>query len=170
MLRRLCRRVKMKSLALTFVILLPVACSSPGEQGAMKVLVQEYLLWIRAETGLVVPPPPTIVFVSAEKMRERAGGSYSAMAIYANDTVTIYLPANWNRREMYHRAMLLHELVHHVQIFNQVPVRCAAEREWQAYSLTLNWLSRQGVEDPYAVLNLDELTVAILSACFPQTE
>jgi hypothetical protein len=87
------------------------------------------------------------------------------VALYDRPTNTIYLPKAWNGAAIYDRAMLLHELVHHVQEFNRLPSRCNAERERQAYDLTRVWLSEQGVADPYAFLKVDELTVTILSSC-----
>lgn len=163
--------VRMKVLALTLGMLLSVACSSLTEQDETEALAQEFLAWIAGETGLPIAPLPSIVFVSEDQIRARVDasaqveGNDSARALYVYDTATIYLPANWSRRKIYHRAMLLHELVHHVQLINRLPARCSAERERQAYGLTLKWLSSQGVEDPYAVLNIDDFTVAILSLC-----
>lgn len=122
------------------------------------------------ETGLLMPPSPPVVLASVDEMRERAGGSHSVVALYDRDTATIYLPANWDRTRTYDRAMLLHELVHHVQEFNRIASRCAAERERQAYDLTVKWLAAQGIADPYAVLNTDELTIAIFSMCVPPEE
>lgn len=129
-------------------------------------LVSTYLEWIAAETGMTEPPAPPIRFVSSEELKSRFGGFHSAVALYEPGTATIYLPERWNRVLMYDRAMLLHELVHHVQAFNRVPVPCAAQLERQAYAVTLKWLAEQGVADPYAVLDVNDLTVALLSLCF----
>lgn len=131
----------------------------------MSALVLAFLTWIAAETCLTLPPPPSIAFVSVEEMRERAAGRHSVVALYQRSEATIYLPETWSRDALYDRAMLLHELVHHVQQFNGVPARCPNQREWQAYKVTGMWLAEQGVEDPYAFLNVDEFTVAILSLC-----
>jgi len=67
--------------------------------------------------------------------------------------------------ELYSRATLLHELVHHVQVFNRVPLPCRRARERDAYRLTLKWLEQQGVADPYAFLDVDEFTITLLSVC-----
>jgi hypothetical protein len=89
------------------------------------------------------------------------------VALYDRATATVYLPESWNQAQIYDRAMLLHELVHHVQEFNQVASQCNAEREQQAYDLTRKWLAEQGIADPYSFLKVDELTVTILSSCPP---
>jgi hypothetical protein len=100
-----------------------------------------------------------------EEMHKKSERHSGAVALYVRDTATVYLPSDWNRETPYERAMLLHELVHHVQESNRVSSQCNAERERQAYDLTRKWLSEQGVADPYALLNIDELTITILSSC-----
>jgi hypothetical protein len=135
------------------------------QRDAARALVSASLTWIAAETGLVKPPPPSIKFVSQDVLKNRSGAGHSTMALYERNTATIYLPSDWDGTLMYDRAMLLHEVVHHVQEFNSVPARCAAERERQGYAVTLKWLAEQGVADPYAVLQVDDFTIAILSAC-----
>jgi hypothetical protein len=85
--------------------------------------------------------------------------------LYDPAAVTVYLRDDWDAANLRSRATLLHELVHHVQDFNNVPERCRAEREQLAYELTLEWLRQQGAPDPYAVLDIDEFTVLIRSMC-----
>lgn len=135
----------------------------------MKALVASLLAWIVAETGLVMPPPPRVVFASAEQLQQRVPGRTVALAaVYERDTATVYLRDDWDRSSVANRAALLHELVHHVQEFNRVPVRCRAARERQAYELTLKWLAERGVRDPYALLGVDEFTIDVLSLCPPE--
>lgn len=117
-----------------------------------------------------MPPPPTVVLLSAEQMTELAYGpdcpvTEGVYAIYDGSTAAVYLRADWDAADLRSRACLLHELVHHVQYFNQVPARCAAERERLAYDLTLKWLREQGVADPYQLLDIDEFTITLLSTC-----
>jgi hypothetical protein len=128
-------------------------------------LVFIFLIWIAEQTGLEIPGPPSILFVSTQEMSERSGRPLGAVALYDRAAETLYLPSGWSSAAIYDRAMLLHELVHHIQESNRVPSRCNAERERQAYDLTRKWLSEQGVADPYSFLNLDELTITILSSC-----
>lgn len=128
-------------------------------------LVPRFLTWIVHETQLLMPPPPQILLVYPNEMHEHAEGSRSVLALYDWEAATIYLPSKWDVTRMYDRALLLHELVHHVQQFNRVGATCHAEHERQAYALTAKWLAEQGVADPYGLLNTDELTVAIFSNC-----
>jgi hypothetical protein len=133
----------------------------------MSTLVMSFLLWIAAETGLIIATPPSVVLVSLQEMQQKSGRHFASVALYMRDTSTVYLPSGWNGAELYDQATLLHELVHHMQNFNRVPSECNAQRERQAYDLTRKWLEEQGVADPYGFLNTDELTVTILSACLP---
>lgn len=132
----------------------------------MNALVLLFLAWIAAQTHLELPTPPLVVLVATEEMRERSARPGNKVeALYDRVTGTVYLPESWNSEALYDRAMLLHELVHHVQEFNQVASQCNADWEQQAYDLTRIWLGEQGVADPYTFLKVDELTVAILSLC-----
>ena len=134
----------------------------------MSELILALLTWIVAETGLAMPPPPSVVLVSEEQMNELGSGHTDVTdirSLYHRDAGIVYLHNDWNPADLRSRASLLHELVHHVQAFNGVPVRCPAEQERQAYDLTLKWLREQGAEDPYAVLNTNEFTILIRSMC-----
>jgi hypothetical protein len=134
----------------------------------MSELILALLTWIVGETGLAMPPPPPVVMVSEEQMSELVSGSTDVgdfRGLYSRDAGIVYLRDDWNPADLRNRASLLHELVHHVQVFNGVPARCPAERERQAYDLTLKWLREQGAVDPYAVLNIDEFTIIIRSMC-----
>ena len=133
----------------------------------MEPLILSLLVWIAAQTGLVVSPPPLIQLVSVEEMRRKLQ-RHSVVAFYDRTTSTIYLPTGWDSRTVYQKAVLLHELVHHVQNFNKISFPCEGEREKQAYALTVRWLAEQGVSDPYGVLNLDEFTVRLYSSCIEE--
>lgn len=131
----------------------------------MNDLILSFLTWIAIETGLAIAPPPTILQIPTQEIHTKSGRHFGAVALYMRETATVYLPVGWNSAALYDRATLLHELVHHMQEINRVPSQCNAERERQAYDLTRKWLSEQGVADPYAFLNMDELTITILSLC-----
>lgn len=139
----------------------------------MKELILALLAWVIAETGLVMPPPPSVQTLSQAEMNRlsHVDGSTddSVRALYYRPSETVYLRTDWNHSELQSQAALLHELVHHVQTRNRVPAPCPAALEKQAYALTIKWLRQQGAADPYAVLGTDPLTIAFRSAC-PQTE
>ena len=131
----------------------------------MGELVLALLLWITIETGLAMPPPPPVLTISKEEMTERSLRTTDVKGLYDSDTGTIYMLEGWNSANLLGRASLLHELVHHTQTFNKVPAECPAKREQQAYNLSLEWLRHQGVADPYAVLEIDDLTIAVIAMC-----
>jgi hypothetical protein len=59
----------------------------------------------------------------------------------------------------------LHEVVHNVQRENNVQAPCEAALERQAYDPQMKWLREQGVDDPYAVIGTNELTIYMASTC-----
>ena len=131
----------------------------------MAELIVALLTWIAAETALVMPPPPHVVLVAEDEMAELAPRHIDVMGFYDRGTATVYLRADWDPADLRSRATLLHELVHHVQDFNKVPSRCAAEQEILAYELAVKWLRQQGVADPYKALDIDEFTIMFFSTC-----
>lgn len=131
----------------------------------MAELIVALLTWIAAETALVVPPPPHVVLLAEDEMTELAARHIDVMGFYDRDTATVFLRADWDPADLRSRATLLHELVHHVQDFNKIPSRCAAEQEVLAYELAVKWLRQQGVADPYKVLDIDEFTIMFFSTC-----
>lgn len=136
----------------------------------MTELVTSLLIWITVQTGLAMPPAPPVVLLSKEDMSAQAYGrswrpSDDVPAAYDRQAATVYLRDDWKAADLRSLARLLHELVHHVQTFNQVEYRCPAQREPEAYGLALKWLEEQGAADPYATLGIDEFSIWILSRC-----
>lgn len=136
----------------------------------MDTLIAVLIAWIVAQTGLSTPLPPRFSYISQEKMVEMAFGPNGhkdahVRALYNQSDETIYLLEDWNPNDLRGKSELLHELVHHVQKFNNVPVPCKAALEQQAYHLQFTWLREHGVEDPYAFLDINELFVVLVSTC-----
>ncbi len=136
----------------------------------MSELIVALLTWIAAETGLVMPPAPSIEWVSKEQISEQAFGRGwrahdDVRALYNGNAATVYLLKDWNGADLRNRSVLLHELVHHVQFFHHLPYECAARRERQAYDLTVKWLRSEGITDPYTVMDTDEYTIVAMSDC-----
>ena len=134
----------------------------------MSDLVAAFLIWIAGQTGLAMPAPPPVVLISEGRLNELASGRSDVgqfRGLYNREEGIVYLPESWNPADIRNRATLLHELVHHVQIFNKVPVQCPAQLEVQAYDVTIKWLREQGIQDPYEVLKIDECVIALISMC-----
>jgi hypothetical protein len=136
----------------------------------MKELLTSLRVWIALQIGGEPPVAPEIQFRSQHELNERYyGGQPPADArlcgLYHAESKTIYLPTEWRPEVLADRASLLHELVHHVQTVRAMPNPCPAARERLAYQLQVQWLRENGVADPYALINIDEFTIAVHSLC-----
>jgi hypothetical protein len=163
------------------------------EENDVHVLTLALLAWIAAKTGLAAPESPRIAFVPEYQMRgvfeaaaypdrqpqadvpanQRVSDAHQTsgiLAFYLHATATVYLPETWRPDALRNQSILLHELVHHVQVFNKVVPACHAALERQAYALQATWLREHGIADPYEFIGTDELTVALRSACLPPGE
>ena len=74
---------------------------------------------------------------SVEKMR-------GVVAVYNDQTKTIYLSDKWAGRTPAELSVLVHELVHHLQNEASVTYECPAEREKLAYEAQDKWLGLFG--------------------------
>jgi hypothetical protein len=136
----------------------------------MSELVAALLVWIAGQTGLAVPPAPSVEFLPREKISERAFGRRwqagdDIRGLYDGKVATVFLLEGWDSAELRDRSILLHELVHHVQAFHGLRYECSARREREAYEMTVKWLRSLGVADPYALMDTDEYTIVAMSAC-----
>lgn len=131
--------------------------------------------WIAAKAGWVAPDPPRIVLLPQQNLVEKyqragaANSDFRLQAFYLHfPEPAIYLPDTWHPHDLRGRGVLVHELVHHAQRFNEVRVPCPAALERQAFEMQAGWLREHGVTKPYELIGTDEFTVHILYAC--QTE
>ncbi len=136
----------------------------------MGKLIATLLAWISVQIGAVPPDPPQVRFVPQHALVELAYGvrapeDPSVIALYHRESRTVYLSDTWSASDLRDRAALVHELVHHVQEATGMRYPCLAARERLAYDLQAQWLKENGVEDPYAFLEIDEFTIALRSAC-----
>ncbi len=74
---------------------------------------------------------------SVEKMRD-------VVAVYNDQTHTIYISDKWTGRTPAELSVLVHEMVHHLQNQAGITYECPAEREKQAYEAQDKWLSLFG--------------------------
>jgi hypothetical protein len=136
---------------------------------ALDSLVPVYIAWIVAQTGLSAPDHPPIHFATAMEMVVRYGSPENSgldlQALYNRTEGAIYLPRQWLPEDLRQKSALLHELVHHVQKSNNIELPCVAAYERQAYDLQIKWLREQGVDDPYALIGINELGIYMVSVC-----
>jgi hypothetical protein len=63
------------------------------------------------------------------------------------------------------QSILVHELVHHLQVVNHIQLECWGRYEAQAYELQIRWLRTQGIEDPYRLLRATKTAIDSLAEC-----
>jgi hypothetical protein len=133
--------------------------------------VARFMSWVFAKTGWSAEKPPTIVFVSSDRLEEMyygrnaSPGQASVRALFEVSTKTIYLPDQWDADSLRDRGTLLHELTHYLQITNNVKVACNAAYNRKAYQLQMDWLQEQGVKDPREFLEIEDLAFIMLTHC-----
>ena len=129
------------------------------------------LNWIVGKQGWANSPAPPIQSVPGSQLRNMYFGSVQLikgvqpLALYSRTQHVIYLTDTWNPERLLDRSILLHELVHHLQITNGVKLACPGAYEAQAYRLQIDWLRDQGVQDPYKFLNIEKAAISALSEC-----
>ena len=139
----------------------------------MKEIIFAMMVWIGGHTGFPVPELPIIsvkspaeirhIAYECDKLKTENEPLYKAIcipdedpktidviAIYDHVTSTIYLPTYFDRNNIAHRAILLHEIVHHLQYksgYNK-KVQCHPMLEKQAYELMDIWLEENNAVMP----------------------
>lgn len=142
----------------------------------MKELMAALMVWINAYNGLPIPPDlPQIVraerceierFAYGDASRQCSRYGVGVQAAYDNNRV--YLQHTWSASNLRDVALLLHELVHHMQAASGKTfdrVQCPpSELEKPAYETQLAWLRAAGVE-PYKVAGINPVSLVFLTSC-----
>ena len=131
----------------------------------MVELVMSLMLWISTATGWAIPEPPNITYI--EDGRKLFLMSYGCdtepnqdickaytgengatiLALYNNETKTVFLNKDFWPTSTKDQSILLHELVHHMQYsrdYNLYRRKCQGEIEKEAYDLQEKWLANYG--------------------------
>ena len=87
-------------------------------------------------------------------------------AIYRADLKEIVMREGIKLDTVVGTAMLLHEMVHHLQKDSGRKYACRGAEEWEAYNTQIAFLRYNGV-DPWLVMQTDEITLLVLTACGP---
>jgi hypothetical protein len=143
--------------------------------GRARDLQAEVSAWLREELGLpAVPYPPAIVFVpdgsiGDQRFRDVPGeppgvDDADVLAVYDDDTRTIYLPEGWSADRAVGGSILVHETVHHVQNLSGETFACPEAREAAAFAAQDRWLNRFGNSLEQA-FGIDGFTVLARSMC-----
>lgn len=111
-------------------------------------IVQPLIAWVEKETGTHIPRAP-IVIASRTRFSLELEHSHEP---HAGRPQSGYVPGTvildntqWDPEDPTQMSLLVHELVHHAQLFmKNKRWACANEKETQAYTLQNKWLEEHG--------------------------
>jgi hypothetical protein len=143
-------------------------------------LLGEIVVWLASNFELpATADRPTVVFGSKAKLatmhaedRAASHGVTSndeqakrpVVALYDNNSKTIFLSDDWVGTSQSDQSILVHEMVHHLQNVAKLKFECPMAREKAAYMAQGKWLRQFGMslEKEFEV---DMFTVLFFSAC-----
>jgi hypothetical protein len=131
---------------------------------------RSYINWIIQQTGWPAAGIPPIKTTSFAHLRKLSGLSSDAewirpAAFYSKSEHLIYLADSWNEDDLVDQSILVHELVHHLQIEHHIKFACWGRYEAQAYELQVQWLRTRGVKDPHNLLHASKASIESLAEC-----
>lgn len=144
-------RTLIKAIVLSVLIMgFPSTVRADVEDGTIidSSIVVPLMAWVQREMGVTVPFPPQVI---ASRSRfsiilRRMSGAYAGRPQSAYIPGTVVMDNTvWDPKEATQISLLVHELVHHVQMF--IPSSywpCSAAKESQAYDLQNKWLQQRG--------------------------
>lgn len=133
--------------------------------------VRGYIKWIVDQTGWPIADVPPIKTVSSNELTKMLLGPSSELepvqpgALYSKNEHLIFLASTWKKDDTLDQSILIHELVHHLQMENHIQLECWGRYEAQAYELQIRWLRSQDVEDPYKLLRATRAAIDSLAEC-----
>ncbi|MCP4382380.1 MAG: hypothetical protein GY798_13360 [Hyphomicrobiales bacterium] len=143
------------------------------EQDRTDLLLDAIVLWLSRNSDLPeVYAHPELRLVSDQTLtvmhlgHEGTGGAQRIEAVYDPGDRVMYLSDTWTNRTPAGLSMLVHEMVHHLQTFEQQKkYACPEEREEPAYAAQEKWLGLFGrsIEQDFEI---NPLTLKMLTACF----
>lgn len=139
------------------------------------------LAWASAETGLAVDENEPVFFRVADRcamqqewLTQGAVGAHAKCdedrpkphAVYNWNTNTVTLGSHVDLSTLNGQAVLLHELVHHLQDVNDVKAACPAALERQAYAAMFLWLHKEkDIADPLDYLGINVQQLRAVTYC-----
>lgn len=148
----------------------------------MDALLKVITTWLSINYGLPnVQDHPQVQFVDRPQLFDvyvsrlsedeisslRGNGEmgFDLIAVYDDLSRTIYLPANWTASSPADVSVLVHEMVHHLQRFDEEAFPCAEAREKPAYEAQADWLELSGttLEQEF---ELDQMSLLFTTKCY----
>jgi hypothetical protein len=140
----------------------------------LELLLSVMVLWLSTNYDLPADMRhPLVEVVSQDEMISRRlrnpekFASYrneEIEAVYNEDTKTIYLLWGWTTQSIKDVSVLVHEMVHHLQLSKGERYSCPAERERLAYEAQEKWLGQFG-KSLESEFGLDPFSVLVKSLC-----
>lgn len=144
------RHIACAILALLFVST-PILADVPDGTKVDAALVGKLLAWVERETGYDAPNQPAVV-----ASQEKFNLVMKMKGVHYADARALYIPGmvildnnRWDEESPQQISLLVHELVHHAQLFSKRKYPCADAKEYEAYTIQNKWLEAQG-ERPFA--------------------
>lgn len=153
----------------------------------MKTLISIMMVWISINTGFVVPDEPLIVYMTPLEIKMYAYGCYddpipignedacdsntviagTPKALYDPTIKTILLAEDFKPDTILNQSILLHELIHHLQYYNNYDkeIECHGKLEEQAYTLQDKWLFEKYHTNVWDVVGIGRLLYHIITSC-----
>ena len=156
---------KLYSVACLFTLLSLANCADTSVADGTTIpptTVQPLANWVEKQTGVVMVALP-ITEASGMRLKTALGleGVQQARAVAA------YIPGQiiinniiWDPSSTVSKSYLVHELVHHAQLFSGKVYPCPEAKEREAYTLQNKWLVEHG-ESPI----VDEDWISNISEC-----
>jgi hypothetical protein len=114
-------------------------------------VIRGYIKWIVDQTGWPSADVPPIKTFSSDELNKMLLGPSSELeaiqprALYSKKQHLIFLASTWKEDDVLDQSILVHELVHHLQMENNIQLECWGRYEAQAYELQIRWLRTQGI-------------------------
>ena len=143
--------------ATTAPVVLPLNASDTRQ-----AMAEADVRWIAGKTGWKTASAPRIELRTTRDLAIMFFGNADGfegvrpLALYARDQHILFLADELALDNLLDQSILLHELVHHMQISNNVEFHCREETERQAYRLQIDWLREHGIAQPYAFVGITQ--------------
>ncbi|NKX43804.1 DUF6647 family protein [Roseicyclus persicicus] len=145
----------------------PAPLGPPLPEAIGRPLFDGLVGWIALATDYDLLPtytdPPTVSFCRVGETIAYAQADLivdpALLAAYDHGQTHIFLTHPWSPVSLFDQSVLLHELIHHVQLTNR-DWACTGAPELEAYLLQDRWLQERGVRHPF-----DWRMILALSRC-----
>jgi len=155
----------------------------PDATRSAQGLLDEIVSWLSSNFDLpAIKDRPAIEFTSRAKLETMRAADRAhwqgftqdegidrrahrtVVALYDNNSKTIFLPDDWIGISPADQSVLVHEMVHHLQNLAKLKFECPMAREKLAYMAQGKWLGRFGMSLE-SEFDVDMFTVVVSSAC-----